>query len=169
MFCRIWWCLIQPGCGQFSRFHQSFPSQNTWHQQNWNTSLQNSHRARFVRSAVNEHQFYNQLDMLEKKSHRIALAIFMAKSNLLGVETGRWARPIIPYEQRLCENCQKLDDEYHFLLKCTKLSELRKKCIQRYFYLRTSMFKFVQLLNSNDTKTIRMLGRYVYQAFSQIV
>ena len=64
---------------------------------------------------------------------------------------------------------QKLDDEYHFLLECTKLSELRKKCIPRYFYLRPSMFKCVQLLNSNDTKTIRMLGRYVYQAFSQII
>ena len=61
--------------------------------------------------------------MLDKKSHRIALARFMASSHRLGVETGTWARPIIPYEQRLCENCQKLDDEYHFLLECTKLSE----------------------------------------------
>ena len=139
------------------------------YKQNWNASLQNSPRARFFRSVVNEHQFYNQLDMLDKKSHRIALARFMASSHRLGVETGRWARPIIPFEQRLCENCQKLDDEYHFLLECTKLSELRKKCIPRYFYLRPSMFKCVQLLNSNDTKTIRMLGRYVYQAFSQIV
>ena len=139
------------------------------YKQNWNASLQNSPRARFFRSVVNEHQFYNQLDMLDKKSHRIALARFMASSHRLGVETGRWARPIIPFEQRLCENCQKLYDEYHFLLECTKLSELRKKCIPRYFYLKPSMFKCVQLLNSNDTKTIRMLGRYVYQAFSQIV
>ena len=59
--------------------------------------------------------------MLDKKSHCIALARLMASSHRLGVETG-----IIPYEQRLCENCQKLDDKYHFLLECTKFSELRK-------------------------------------------
>ena len=97
------------------------------YKQNWNASLKNSPRARFFRSVVNEHQFYNQLDMLDKGSHRIALDRLMASSHRLGVETGRWARPIVPYEQRLCENCQKLDDEYHFLLECTKLSELRKK------------------------------------------
>ena len=88
------------------------------YEQNWNASLQNSPRARFFRSVVNEHQLYNQLHMLDKKIHRIALARFMAKSHHLGVETGRWTRPIIPYEQRLCKNCQKLDDEYHFLLEC---------------------------------------------------
>ena len=76
------------------------------YKQSLKASLQNSPRARFSRSVVNEHQFYNQLDMLDKKSHRIALARFMAGSHRLGVETGRWARPIIPSEERLCENCK---------------------------------------------------------------
>ena len=74
------------------------------YKQNWNASLQNSPRARFFRSVFNEHQFHNHLDMLDKKSHHIALARFMASCHRLGVETGRWARPSIPYEQRLCKN-----------------------------------------------------------------
>ena len=61
------------------------------YKQNWNASLQNSPRARFFRSVVYEHQFYYQLDMLDKKSHCIALARLMASSHRLGVETGRWA------------------------------------------------------------------------------
>ena len=106
--------------------------------------------------------------MLDKKSHRIALAKFMASSHRLGVETGRLARPIIPYEQRLCENCQKLDDEYHFLLECTKLSEL-KKMHPTILLFETLHVQMCAVVKFKWHKTIRMLGRYVYKAFCQIV
>ena len=103
MFRRIWWGWYSQGVANPVGFINAFRVRiRDIYKQNWNASLQNSPRARFFRSVVNEHQFYNQLDMLDKKSHRIALARFMASSHRLGVETGRWARPIIPFEQRLC-------------------------------------------------------------------
>ncbi len=47
------------------------------------------------------------------------------------IERGRYFRPKIPREQRLCTTCNKVEDEEHFLLFCTKYSTLRSTTFQR--------------------------------------
>ena len=105
--------------------------------------------------------------MIQILTHRVAFARLVTSSHRLKVETGRWTRPVTPVEERLCDQCQKLDDEYHFLLECNKFSVLRTRFIPRYFYVRPSMFKCVQLINSMNCKIVRQLGKYIYHAFSQ--
>ena len=61
-------------------------------------------------------------------------------SHKLAIETGRWHRPhIIPIENRLCNVCHKLDDEYHFILECTRHIELRQKYIPIYYFTITQV------------------------------
>ena len=132
--------------------------------QNWNARLFESPRARFFRQVINHHGFHKQLDMIISKPHRIAFSRLIVSSHRLGVETGRWERPIVPYELRVCQVCQKLDDEFHLLLECVKYNELRTRLIPKYYRVRTSMYKCVQLVNSYNRKTVQNLGKYVYLA-----
>ena len=86
-------------------------------------------------------------------------------SHRLAIESGRWARPVrIPIEERKCVCCDLLE-EFHFVLECKCYTELRNKYIPRYFFRRPSMFKFVELLNTTNTKILRNLSTYIFLAF----
>ena len=57
------------------------------------------------------------------------------------------------------------EDEYHFVIECKLFNELRIKYLPRYFWVRPSMYKFVELLHSENITHIRKLGTYTYHAF----
>ena len=126
------------------------------YKQNWNARLTESPRARFYRVVISDLSFDEQLDKIHNKSHRNAW---------LRVETGRWERPVIPYESRICTMCHKLDDEFHFLLECPRYHDIRRQYLPTYFRVRPSMFKCIELLNTNNDKTVRSLAKYVFEAF----
>ena len=71
---------------------------------------------------------------------------------------------VLPREQRKCPRCNKIDDEYHFLLECCILKDLHTQLIPAYYWKRPSMFKCIQLLKSSD-KTLNKLAKYVYRGF----
>ena len=70
-----------------------------------------------------------------------------------------------PREDRICVVCNKLEDEFHFLFECTLYTTIRARYMSRYFRVRPSMFKAVELLKSENIKTIRNLAVYVLKAF----
>ena len=50
------------------------------------------------------------------------------------LEVGRWARPNrIPIDERKCITCNKLEDEFHFLLECSLYNDLRNQYIKKYY------------------------------------
>ena len=137
------------------------------YKQNWNARLTESPRARIYRVVViNDLSFHEQLDRIHNKSHLNALARLITSSHRLRVETGRWQRPVIPYESRMFFTmCHKLDDEFHFLLDYSKYHDIRRQYLPTYFKVRPSMFKCIELSNTNNDKTVRSLAKYVYEAF----
>ena len=56
--------------------------------------------------------FHRLIDIIPVK-YRIAITRLIVSSHHLRVETGRWGRPVVQYESRLCHVCHKLDDKYH--------------------------------------------------------
>ena len=62
----------------------------------------------------------------------------------LKIETGRYNNTI--RGNRKCDLCtlNEIEDEYHFLLVCPVLSNLRKKYIKNYYSRRPSVFKLLQ-------------------------
>ena len=100
--------------------------------------------------------------MLCVKSHRVALSRLIMSSHYLRIETGRWERPPIPRQDRMCNVCHKLGDEYHFLLECLSFQELRKRSIPKYYWNRPSMYKCVDLLRSNNKKVLKNLAKFVF-------
>ena len=64
-------------------------------------------------------EFSDYLDIITIRKFRVALAKRRVSSHRLEVEMGRWARPErITFEDRKCKFCNKLEDEFHFLLEC---------------------------------------------------
>ena len=90
------------------------------------------------------------MDIISVKKIRVALSRLRVSSHRLEVEAGRWARPVrVEFENRKCLVCNKLEDEYHFVFECQLYENLRNKYIDNYYTTRPSMFKFVELLNTD--------------------
>ena len=70
-------------------------------------------------------QYENYLSDVKIGPHRMALTRIRTSSHNLTVETGRYVRPKIPIEERLCTECGMLEDERHFLLKCSRYDNER--------------------------------------------
>ena len=87
-------------------------------------------------------------------------------SHRLCIETGRWTKPNrTPVNERICTLCNKLEDEFHFIIECTRYVDLRKQFIKQYYWVRPSMHKFIELMKSDNKNVIRKLGIYIERAF----
>ena len=132
--------------------------------------LVESPRAQFFRHVVNQNVFHSRLiDIIPCKSQRIALTRLVVNSHRLRVETGIWERPLFNMNQgyAICQ-CHKLEDEYHFLSECYRYAEIRARLIPRYCWFRESMYKYIQLLSSNNHETVQLLSKYVYLVFHTV-
>lgn len=50
-----------------------------------------------------------------------SLTRFKTSSHRFKIETGRWQKPVaIPFDERKCNICVKLEDEFHALLECPR-------------------------------------------------
>ena len=120
-------------------------------------------------SLLRIHEWQIYLEIVNVPSHRKALTKLLTSSHRLRCETGRWERPVVPYENRMCLVClDKIGDEFHFLLECPKHQSLRSRLIGRYYWNRPSMLKLQQLLNSTCTNVIRAVAKFVYKAFNDL-
>ena len=54
------------------------------------------------------------------------------------IERGRWVKPKVPHNERICTLCNNPDvqDEFHITgtLCCAKFNSLREKYIKQYYY-----------------------------------
>ena len=82
----------------------------------------------------------------------------------LPIEVGRYARPAVPREQRVCTKCNsgQIGDEFHFILTCTNptLMNLREKYISPHYSGSPNMEKLKELF-SNRGKRLFKLARYI--------
>ena len=120
----------------------------------------------FTGPFIGNHCFDRILDSANDPSHRFALIRLICGSHRRCIETGRWQRPVIQRENRICALCYKLDDEFHFLFECASFTECRKKFMKKYYWQRPSMLKCVQLFKTNNKKDLRNLAKYIWKCFS---
>ena len=162
-FYEVW---LQQGVGDVNSFLSIFKQRISDHfRQLWHDELHNSSRALFYRS-VSQFRFQDYLEIVTVKKFRTALAKLRLSSHRLEVETGRWARPnAIPFSERVCYVCNKLEDEFHFVLECPIYFDIRKLYINSYYFKRPNMFKMVELFNTTNKKQLRNLSVYIYKAF----
>ena len=93
-------------------------------------------------------------------THRktVSLIKFRTGNHRLPVETGRYNN--IPYAERRCQNCpNSIGDEYHFLFECNLFTAQRKRYIDRKYYVRPSMSKYLLLMQSTSTYELNNLAK----------
>ena len=80
-------------------------------------------------SKVSEHRLYQHiypsncneyLSILKDRFMRTAMSKFRLGSHCFMVERGRWRRPKLEYNDRTCDTCGIIEDEYHVTFECKK-------------------------------------------------
>ena len=91
---------------------------------------------------------------------------FRTTNHHLPVETGRWFN--VPYNERLCELCNeaKIGDEYHYLLECSSLSNIRKNYLQRRYCTRPNIIKFNEIMSTCNIKKLKKLCIFISKIYS---
>ena len=143
-FHEVW---IHQGVGNYNNFIFAVKQRLTdTFIQNWMARLEESTRANFYRTFA-AFKLQSYLDNVNVSKFSYALSRLCLSSHRLEVESGRWVKPNpIPLNERKCLNCKVLEDECHFVLECLLYDDLRKKHIARYYWVRPSMFKFLELI-----------------------
>ena len=68
---------------------------------------------------------------------------FRTQNHRLPIEIGNWER--ITINERLCQTCNKLGDEFHYLFEYTIYDRERKQYVKRYYYNNPNTFKLQKL------------------------
>ena len=87
------------------------------------------------------------------KKLRTSYTKFRLSSHKLLVERGQWMKLNLQYEMRKCTLCdsEDIEDECHVTLVCQQFKGLRTKYINKFYYTRSSMLTFIELMHV-DTK-----------------
>ncbi len=85
-----------------------------------------------MRTYINIKERFNlkaYLTSIKNQKHRCAMAKLRISAHNLAIERGRYARPPIPPEQRVCTFCpnEPIEDEMHFSTTCKKYHTDREK------------------------------------------
>ena len=92
-----------------------------------------------------------------------SIAKIRLSSHNLSIETGRYSNTC--KASRCCFSCADcVEDEYHFILVCPVYANFRRKYIKEYYYKRPSMFKLVQLFNTENYITMSNLGKFIFNS-----
>ena len=94
--------------------------------------------------------YEHYLDEIKSTEKRKALTRLRISNHKLRIETGRHQN--IPREERICENCalNKIEDEKHFLLECSKYSSLRSQHLDKLTNGYNNYDTFTQLMKMNQ-------------------
>ena len=119
------------------------------------------------------------IDQVRNRNQRSSLARLRTGSHNLGIERGRWARPVTPLNNRVCVHCLSdtppptpaapphpasptrpaspqqqpglLDDEQHFLVQCNRFNDERNGVFQE---MSSLIPNFIQMSEQNKFKTL---------------
>ena len=105
-----------------------------WKDALWDDSNQeNGNKLRTYRLYKTDLITEDYVNISMDRSHRRILARFRSGSLPLFIETGRYAKPKVPLNERKCKFCsaEMVEDELHFLLGCDFYSDLRRPLLDK--------------------------------------
>ena len=109
-----------------------------------------------------EFKYEEYLDVLQK-NEQTELTRLRVSNHFLNIETGRYKKPFVPREERLCNLCRdSIEDEFHFLCRCPDLGEIRKKYYQ-FGQIDGDVSNILQSLLSS-VESSKTTARYIIEA-----
>ena len=81
------------------------------------------------------------------------------------VERGRWEKPKRDFIKRICDSCNRIEDEFHIVFNCSRFDDLRNQYIDKSLVQNPSIYNLVKLINSKDKISVRKLGIFFHKVF----
>ena len=134
----------------------------------WNQGLNLSESLTLYKELKQSFEMSPYLIILQNRELKRAISKLRLSSHSLNIETGRHRRiGRIDRSNRKCTLCNlnDIEDEFHFTLICPAYENIRKQYIDKYFYNRPSVYKFIILLNSVKPKVLKNLALYIIKSF----
>jgi len=144
---------------------------------NWNdyvtrtpTDQENGNKLRTYMMFKNTFRQENYLKSMSCTNHRKYFTRLRISAHNLKIETGRHTRPKTPVEKRVCNHCNEVDDELHFMLICNKknryVSSRQKfindiKDINPTFTNMNNMERFVYIMSAEEENLCNIVSKYV--------
>ena len=91
-------------------------------------------------------------------SLRKAITRVRLSSHLFFIERARWGTRKILIEDRICDQCLCVEDEFHCLIECPKFLKERKGLLPHNLRVRPSMFEFINFFNTEEKGIQYKLG-----------
>ena len=95
------------------------------------------------------------VSVINQKKYRSAYAKFRCGVAQIKIGTCRYGLQRIPVEQRLCETCHVVEDEFHVVMECTMYDDIRKHCLNHIsglihipFFMFTIKEQFIQVMSN---------------------
>ena len=123
---------------------------------------------RYIKSSFRTEPY---LYLVNDQRYRRAISQLRCSSHILNVEKGRYTRPRTPLDERLCNMCNCVDDELHFITACAvNVNERRAlydKLTDKFpeFEHLCDLEKFVFLFTFDDAQMLSWLGKFLYKSF----
>lgn len=132
----------------------------------WYSELENSSSAINYRIYKTKFGFENYLVSLPHKFRKTLIQI-RTRNHRLPIETGRWQQ--IDRDERCCHLCRsEIGDEFHYILVCNKLKNVRKLYLPNYCHIRPNVIKFKNLMQSKNISVLRKLSIFLEHIFSSL-
>ena len=163
----IWLSQILPE--NISIVHAVKKSLQDQYVQEWNTINNNSSKCVLYRTFKRNFVFENYLTTLSPYNRKVLwkFRTINHKHDKLPIEVGRYSgRPRFTRNRDKC-NMEELGDEFHFLLQCPTLSDLRKTYLPIYCQNRPNIHKFESIMSSDAIPINIKLARYIRLAFKR--
>ena len=125
----------------------------------WYHSINNYPRLECYSLFKHSFEFEQYLNIIKVPKFRIALTRFTTSAHNLAIEQGRYTEQ--PRNLRICENCNQniIENEFHFLLICSKYTHLRRQYLKRYYYTWPNEYKFINFLTETSATVINNLSK----------
>ena len=128
----------------------------------------NGNKLRVYNKFKDTFQLEKYLMAIKNKSSRANICNLRISSHKLEVEQGRYKRPKVDYDDRICRFCKThVENEYHFLLQCGLYHEVRQNFLKLLLQIMPNFLslsdkdKFLLLISCSDNELIFMLSKYI--------
>ncbi len=130
--------------------------------QSWFSDIERGAKCINYRLCKTQFKFEEYLTLLPP-SKWIPLCKFRTVNHMLPVEKGRHQH--IERHHRYCEACNMrvMGDEYHFVLQCPRLRELRRRWLGPLYLRNINTFKYGNLFNNNNKSVLVKLANFIIE------
>ena len=140
--------------------------------QNWHNLIESNGKLEFYQKIKSDLSCEKYLLCIASPNLRQVLAKFRCSDHKLRVETGRHEGLV--RELRFCEACFKdgnklIDDEYHMLVECKNLAELRAKYLPKFYLNNPSEVKCIELISTKSNYLLKAIALFLKAAMKRYV